>query len=283
MKLVRNRLSQAALFAWVVLLAVAACSPAATPAPPTAAPTAAAQSTGPAVVEASLQTAKNAALGTFLADADGRTVYLFTKDSPLSTTCYDKCAQSWPPLLTLGQPKLNAGVNSALVGTTRRTDGTSQLTYNGWPLYYYAKDKAAGDTVGQAVGGVWWVVSAEGNPIKPASLAVTQTADLGSFLVDNNGNTLYLYTKDATNSTVCYDKCEQYWPPLLTLDKPKLGPGVDASLLGTTQRQDGTTQVTYNGWPLYYYAKDAGPGDTTGQGVDQVWYVITPDGKEVKK
>jgi len=66
-----------------------------------------------------------------------------------------------------------------LISTTVRKDGSVQLTYNGWPLYYYFKDAAPGDLTGQAVGNVWWVVSGEGNPIKPAALAITDTQTLG--------------------------------------------------------------------------------------------------------
>jgi predicted lipoprotein with Yx(FWY)xxD motif len=149
-------------------------------------------------------------------------------------------------------------------------------------VYYYFKDKAPGDVTGQAVGNVWWVVSGEGNAIKPATLAVTDTQKLGKILVDGDGRTLYMFTKDTKDTSNCYDKCEVAWPPLLQTDMPTVGDGVDASLLGTTTRKDGTLQVTYNGMPLYYYIKDQAPGDTTGQGVGGVWYVLSPDGKIIK-
>jgi predicted lipoprotein with Yx(FWY)xxD motif len=220
-------------------------------------------------------------LGKFLVDDAGNTLYLFTKDTKNTTVCYGKCEQAWPPLLSLGQPKLGDGVDATLLGTTQRKDGTTQVTYNGWPLYYYYEDSAPGDVSGQAVQKVWWVTSAEGNPIQPGSLAVTTTTTLGKFLTDSAGRTVYVYTKDTKDTSVCYAKCEQFWPPLLTLDKPVLGDGVDTAMLGTTARKDGTTQVTYNGAPLYYYSKDAAPGDTTGQGVQQVWYVFSPAGLQV--
>jgi predicted lipoprotein with Yx(FWY)xxD motif len=152
-----------------------------------------------------LQVAANSQLGKFLADGDGNTLYLFTKDTKGTSSCYDKCAQAWPPLIPSGQPTLKDGVSTDLISTTMRTDGSVQLTYNGWPLYYYAKDKAPGDTTGQAVGNAWWVVSGEGNAIKPATVALTPTGQLGKVLVDDAGMTLYLYTKDAPN--VCCCKC----------------------------------------------------------------------------
>ena len=284
MSLVYIRFVTASLLAAVFLM-LAACAPAPTPVPPTAVPTspppptaAQAAQAAPQPKPVTLQLVKNDQLGTFLADGAGNTLYEYDADTPSTTNCYDKCAQVWPPLLPAGAANLKDGVDAALVGTTQRKDGTTQLTYNGWPLYYYAKDVKPGDTTGQAVGKVWWVLSAEGNPIKPAALKLNTNARLGTFLSDDKGHTIYMYTKDTKDTTVCYDKCEQAWPPVLELGKPTLGDGINASLLGTTRRKDGTVQVTYNGMPLYYYIKDAKPGDITGQGVSNVWYVIAPDG-----
>jgi predicted lipoprotein with Yx(FWY)xxD motif len=111
-----------------------------------------------------------------------------------------------------------------------------------------------------------------------AVLVAGQNAALGSFLVDSKGMTLYLYTKDTPGTSNCYGSCASYWPPLLTNGAPVAGQGVTASMLGTTTRTDGSVQVTYNGWPLYYFANDKVAGDTTGEGSQSVWYVITPDG-----
>jgi predicted lipoprotein with Yx(FWY)xxD motif len=127
------------------------------------------------------------------------------------------------------------------------------------------------------------VVSGEGNPIKPETVNMTPTEKLGNILVDGDGRTLYVFTKDTKDTSTCYDKCEAAWPPVLESDAPKVGDGVTASLLGTTTRKDGSIQVTYNGAPLYYFFKDAAPGDVNGQGVGNVWYVIGPDGKPINK
>jgi predicted lipoprotein with Yx(FWY)xxD motif len=230
---------------------------------------------------ASVSLGKNDTLGSFLVDDKGMTLYLFTKDTPNTTVCYDKCATAWPPLLTTGNPVAGEGVDASKLGTTNRTDGTIQVTYNGWPLYYYEKDKAAGDVVGQDVGGVWYVVSAAGEKMAAATVNLGKNDTLGSFLVDDKGMTLYLFTKDTPNTTVCYDKCAVAWPPLLTTGTPVAGEGVDASLFGTTTRTDGTVQVTYNGWPLYYYEKDKAPGDVIGQDVGGVWYVVSAAGDQI--
>jgi len=285
-----------------LVLLVAACSPQATPTaapqptepaatePPATEPAAVVPVTGGAVVNLT----QNDELGSFLVDDKGMTLYLFTKDTPNTTVCYEKCAVAWPPLLTTGDPVAGEGVDASLLGTTDRTDGTVQVTYNGWPLYYYEKDKAPGDVVGQDVGGVWFVVSPSGEMVETAaateapvtsgaaaSVNLTQNDKLGSFLVDDKGMTLYLFTKDSPNTTVCYEKCAVAWPPLLTTGDPVAGEGVDASLLGTIERTDGTVQVTYNGWPLYYYEKDKAPGDVVGQDVGGVWFVVSASGDQV--
>jgi predicted lipoprotein with Yx(FWY)xxD motif len=165
----RKMKSRYLLFTLLAALAimVSACGPQATPtqAPPPPAATqasAAAASSGPAMVDVG----KNDTLGSFLVDDKGMSLYLYTKDSPNTSTCYDKCATAWPPLLTIGNAVAGDGVDASKFGTTTRTDGTTQVTYNGWPLYYYAKDKQPGDVTGQKVGSVWYVVSPTGDAIK---------------------------------------------------------------------------------------------------------------------
>lgn len=114
-----------------------------------------------------------------------------------------------------------------------------------------------------------------------ATLTVSQSDELGDFLVDAEGMALYLFTKDTENTSTCYDDCASAWPPVLVDGEATVGEGLDASLLGTTERTDGTVQVTYGGWPLYYWMKDEAPGDTTGQDVGEVWYVVSPAGEAV--
>ena len=109
---------------------------------------------------------------------------------------------------------------------------------------------------------------------------------LGRILVDGKGITLYDFVKDKGTTSVCYGACAALWPPLLTHGKPIAGPGVRASLLGTTKRKDGKLEVTYGGHPLYYFVSDRKPGQTTGQGVNQFggpWWVLSPAGKEIHR
>ena len=107
---------------------------------------------------------------------------------------------------------------------------------------------------------------------------------LGKILVNSSGLTLYLFEADKGTTSNCSGACAAAWPPLVTSGKPTAGAGVNASLLGTTKRSDGTTQVTYNGHPLYRFASDTKPGDTTGQGVNgfgALWYGLSAAGSPI--
>jgi predicted lipoprotein with Yx(FWY)xxD motif len=118
-----------------------------------------------------------------------------------------------------------------------------------------------------------------------ATVAVANTR-LGRILVDSKGITLYDFVQDKGTASTCYGACAALWPPLLTKGKPVAGPGVRASLLGTTKRKDGKLEVTYDGHPLYYFVTDRKPGQTTGQGVIQfgtAWWVLSPAGKEIHR
>ena len=93
---------------------------------------------------------------------------MFQKDSGTTSACSGACAVNWPPLRASGKPTLGSGANSSLVGTTVRSDGKPQVTYNGHPLYYFVTDHKPGQTTGQGVnqfGGPWWVLSAAGKEI----------------------------------------------------------------------------------------------------------------------
>jgi predicted lipoprotein with Yx(FWY)xxD motif len=127
-------------------------------------------------------------------------------------------------------------------------------------------------------------------PQKEAGAVTVQAASsdtYGNFLTDGNDNSLYLFmndtaaTADAPAKSACTDTCLTNWQPLLVTGKATAGPGINADLLGTLTRADGTTQVTYNGHPLYYFAKDANSGDTAGHGVGDVWFLVSPEGDAI--
>ena len=129
-----------------------------------------------------------------------------------------------------------------------------------------------------AVAGLTAIASATS---KPATVK-TGTSSLGRIVVDGQSHTLYLFQRDKAGKSACSGACAQNWPPLLTKGAPKAGPSAKASLLGTTKRADGTTQVTYNKHPLYTFVGDAGKrGSTKGQGLTAFggrWYVVAAKG-----
>jgi predicted lipoprotein with Yx(FWY)xxD motif len=124
---------------------------------------------------------------------------------------------------------------------------------------------------------------ASGGASSVATLSATST-NLGTILVDGSGRTLYLFEKDQPNQSACAGACVAAWPVDQSSGTPKAGSGVKASLLGTIKRDDGSTQVTYNKHPLYYYSGDSQTGQHNGQGVDAfgaAWFVVTPAGGAV--
>src|SRR5664279_3401190 len=120
---------------------------------------------GPAVVGTT-----TGALGTYLVDGAGKTLYMFDTDqtAPGTSTCYNACATAWPPLETKGAATVTGTAAADKLSTITRTDGSTQVVYGEYPLYYWAKDTAAGQTTGQGVAGTWWVVGIDGEPIKTA-------------------------------------------------------------------------------------------------------------------
>lgn len=306
----------------VAMMILAACSPSAyqstapaaqvapaataTTAPmATAVPAATATAPAPAASEPTISVATDAKLGKILVDGKGMTLYVFTKDVADKSNCAGGCAKAWPPLLTMGSPKAGDGVDASMLGSAALADGTKIVTYNHMPLYYFAKDSKAGDTTGQGVGTVWFTVSPSGQMVKdvqvPATGATSATdtpaaasstggtvvnvatdAKLGKILVDGKGMTLYIYTKDTPDTSTCSGGCAKAWPPFVAAGSVTAGAGVDQSKLGTAALADGSKIVTYNHMPLYYWKGDMKPGDTSGQGVGSVWFVIGPDGNPIK-
>lgn len=109
---------------------------------------------------------------------------------------------------------------------------------------------------------------------------VVGTNDLGDILQDGEGRTLYLFMPDEqSGEPTCYDTCAENWPAFV--ETVTAGDGVDASLLTTATRTDGGVQVVYNGWPLYYFAGDAAAGETNGQGLNDIWWVVDATGNAI--
>lgn len=121
------------------------------------------------------------------------------------------------------------------------------------------------------------------------TLGTATLADGGMYLTDGAGRAVYMFTADEQGSgeSACYDACAEMWPPVLAEEGvPSTGTGgLDASMLDTIERRDGSRQITFNGWPLYHYAQDTGPGMTQGQDVHESggeWYLVTPEGEKLE-
>jgi predicted lipoprotein with Yx(FWY)xxD motif len=130
-----------------------------------AAPGGATTATTPAGSAAMVALAKTG-LGMVLVGANGKTLYLYEKDTSSSSTCTASCAAIWPPLVSNGAPTGGSGVNASLLGTSPGTGGSLQVTYGGHPLYYYAGDQKPGDVNGQDKFGVWYAVGANGKKVE---------------------------------------------------------------------------------------------------------------------
>jgi predicted lipoprotein with Yx(FWY)xxD motif len=117
------------------------------------------------------------------------------------------------------------------------------------------------------------------------AVVTTRKTKLGAILVNAQGRSLYLFEKDKNGKSACSGACAKAWPPLMTTGKPSAAGGVNAKLLGTTKRSNGT-QVTYNGHPLYTFFEDTKAGQTNGEGVSAfgaTWDAVSPAGAMVKK
>jgi predicted lipoprotein with Yx(FWY)xxD motif len=146
----------------LVALAVAACGSSSNDAPAPKRSSAKTETIGVA----------NSDLGKILVDSQGRTIYLFEKDSGTKSACSGGCASQWPPVRANGKPTVGSGLKASEVGTTARSDGKPQVTYNGHPLYLFVGDNSPGDTNGQglnAFGASWFVLSPAGAAITSGS------------------------------------------------------------------------------------------------------------------
>ena len=215
---------------------------------------------------------RNAELGHILVGTDGLTLYRFAPDEMGESTCYDQCAENWPPLLAddmenvQGDPRIQANL-----GTVERIDGTYQVTYNSWPLYYFVQDEARGDIVGEGRGDNWWTIT-------PETLSISSNDELGDFLVAPNGMTVYTFANDEPGVSNCTEGCLENWPAVRALDGDRLvgADGVMGEISSIVREDNNRIQVTYNGMPLYFFANDEAPGDVNGQGAGDVWFVVAP-------
>ena len=113
-------------------------------------------------------------LGTVLVDSEGMTLYEFTEDEGMTSVCYGECEAAWPPVVASGEPTAGEGAMSADLGTTKRKDGTEQVTYKGHPLYTFAGDKAPGEANGNESEGTWFALDEAGSAVKGTASAESE-------------------------------------------------------------------------------------------------------------
>jgi predicted lipoprotein with Yx(FWY)xxD motif len=226
--------------------------------------------------------------GTVLVDQKGKTLYFFTKDANGTSACTGGCLAAWP-IFSVAAPKLDTGLVAADFGSITRADGKTQVTFKGWPLYYYAPDAVAGDVKGENVDNVWIVAK------KSYSIMLANTQLVGNdgknytadgkegtgdtqYFVDAAGRTLYAFAKDKKNKNN-YTKADfsndATWPIWVT-DWKDVPSALDKSLFSTID-VFGKKQMTYKGWPMYYFGPDnATRGLTKGVSVPSpgVWPII---------
>lgn len=219
-----------------------------------------------------VQVRYDAQLGHFLTGPNGMTLYYFGNDEEGVSNCTGGCLENWPPLMAENVVTAPLSIPGSF-SLIEREEGM-QVAYNGMALYSFVRDAAAGDTNGQNVGDMWWVANLE--PV--VQLLAT---DEGNVLVGPTGMTLYIFDNDEEGVSNCSGGCATNWPPLMGGYDPENGYDVMAvdgveGTLGLIAREDspGGMQVTLDGMPLYYWIRDAVPGQTTGDGVGGNWHIV---------
>lgn len=235
--------------------------------------------------------AKTTTLGTVLTNQQGRTLYFFSSDVSGNSTCSGNCLTNWPVFyvdLTSVDPTLTA----TDFGTITRADGTKQTTFKGWPLYTYSGDAVAGDVKGENVGSKWYVAKTTytimlanaqlvGQDGKQYTSKYAEGAGDTQYFVDETGRTLYGFANDKKNKNN-YTKSDfsndGTWP-IFGPDLKDIPSALDKSLFGTIT-VFGKNQMTYKGWPLYYFGSDNKVrGANKGVSVPKpgIWPIVNKD------
>lgn len=244
----------------------------------------------PVAEKMGIQLATDAKFGTILTDKDGKSLYFFATDVAGTANCTGGCEAVWP-LYYSADASTDLNLNKTEVGEITRADGRKQSTYRGYPLYYYATDAVAGDVKGDGVGGIWFVAKPDyslmlanaqliGANGKSYTSAYVEGTGNTKYFTDALGRTLYAFGPDKNNKNT-YTKADlsnnTIWPVYEA--ELKSLPSVITKDLISVIDVFGKKQMTYKGWPLYYFASDAKRGDNKGitiGGIGTTWpYVST--------
>jgi predicted lipoprotein with Yx(FWY)xxD motif len=210
----------------------------------------------------------------YMTDGKGMALYLFTTDVFDLSSCQGKCLEFWPIFNSDADLLLDNSLKADDFGVFTRKEGPKQLTYKGWPLYYFANDKNPGDAKGESVKN-WYLMK---QPFYTITIGTDtdQTRKLGNYLVDAMGRTLYYFDKDPMGSSVCEGQCLVNWPAF-HVESIVVPSSLKKTDFGEIIRPDGTKFTTFKGYPLYYFKPDTTRGEVKGQNVNKVWFVVDPE------
>ena len=213
-------------------------------------------------------------LGQYLTDNQGKALYVFSNDADGKNNCTGGCVTAWPIFSgeVPTQQQLGEGLSATDFGVITNSDGKKQITYKGWPLYHFSPKgvpEPANATTGDGAGNVWWVAKPDytvlvvnnqltGKDGKRYKGDYTEGEGKTSYLTDANGRALYTFTKDKANKNNFTKEGDENkaWP-IVEADNIVVPSKLDKSLFGTID-VFGKRQLTYNGWPLYYFGDDEG-------------------------
>jgi len=215
-----------------------------------------------------VQLSTNAQYGKILTDSAGNTLYFFTIDADGSSGCTGGCLTAWPIFHT-SSSKLGEGLDASDFATITRSDGKPQTTYKGWPLYYFQNDVTKGDVKGEAVGDIWFVAKPDytvmlankqlhGHDGKDYTSDYQEGTEVTQYITDDRGRTLYSFSHDKfkKNAFTKADLSNNAVWPIDTLRAIGAVPSIlDRSKFDTVMLF-GKVQLSYDGWPLYYFGQD---------------------------
>ncbi len=245
----------------------------------------------PPVQNNAVQLKTNATFGNILTNSNGFTLYFFSKDSKAASNCSGGCISNWPAFF-VEDLTLDNGLNTSDFGTITRGDGSKQTTFKGWPLYTFANDASAGDINGDGSGGVWYVAKPDYTVMMVSAQLVgkdsngnetnlksdyTEGDEETFYMVDAEGNTLYSFVND-TNGANSFTKDDfsnnGVWP-IFETTLANIPSVLTASDFGSIN-VFGRSQITYKGWPLYFFGQDTQRGDNFGVGfpVAGLWPIV---------